>query len=390
MAVEVVSLLQVAVFLLFANALASPGPSCRPVAPGLPFDGAAARCLDDTARIASRLRPQQYIDFLAANPRIRDAIGLEGEAEYLALATALASLESRGRLPAFRFRNPRRPTHDELRQVHVRHAAFALWVELQQKVPWSLRAYSDADLRTLLGFRTLEESPGYVGQWAAELDEALVTGTARWLRSNPRETVLAMAEWVRGNVTHQSGDQRDPPTLARALQGGQVGHCHNTGDILAVSAMALNIPARTRMAETGHRYIDFPTERLALLHNDDLYTRGYETVPMTEIFVQGEEREAFLRDVERSPAEAARMNWLRPVRIELRYPTREFLAIACQSERAVVEDLYLRHACHGSCPTLSDYAPDVERIVREGYPAFRERAEREGACAPSPPATQPR
>ena len=344
----------------------------------IPITAGTFACVSDVPRIATYADLKRYDAFLDRNPAVKDAIGFQNGKQRDRLHELLKELEKNGRFQTLALdAKGGNPTVDQYREIHLRKAAWSLYLELNHKVPWSITSYSPQELKTMLGFDELYHAPGYVARWSAEIG----TGTAApWLRGTQSETLAAMGGWVRQNVVHMMSTESDPANYTSALSGGHIGSCHNTGDLMTISALALNIPAHTAWRPDGHRYLDFPAQKLALMHNDDFYNRGLVKVPPAEIFVKGPVREKFLADLSTNPKEAIRSTWLEPVRTHLRYPDDKLAMAVCEGRKETLEELYEGGMCHGNCPKLSDYSPDVEKIVDAELEPLRKKLVAEHFC----------
>lgn len=247
-----------------------------------------------------------YSAFLTDHPAISTAIGLTGEEEKQTLNQLIGLLETTGKLPPPAATAPAGTT--ESRLLHLRRAAFCLWVELHRKVPWTLGAYSKEDLNLLLSYdQTQLTPPSSFGKFLGGIDQAFHEG--KWVKQNRQETIFEIGQWIKTNITHHSGAEPVAKNVDEFLKGGHWGSCHETGDFFAVVATSMNIPCRTARYPSavvnlhGHRYLDFPADKLFVVHGDDFYNREMSDVPVERIFADASERKEILDLLNRAPAQ---------------------------------------------------------------------------------------
>ncbi len=318
---------------------------------------------------------------LASAPQLEEALALDA-GERRRLEEHIDSLDRRGALLPPVAADSRR---SRLRDLHLRRAAHALWLELHREVPWSLTAYAPPALRSLLGYEGLETASVFQLRLLEDLDVARRQQT--WLRQTRAETVSEALAWVRGNLVHRSERDALPSSLAESLAGGRWGSCHNTADLLATMLTALNIPTHTAVYASevrglgGHRYVDFPADELFLPHADDPYDRSLLNVPCARLTLSGDERSAFLRLVREHPEEAGRASLRRSLALLEQYPIREYMKAACIGPAAMRDSVFGFYNCSGTgCDPARNHAAEVDSAVQHARPAVLKAAREAGVC----------
>lgn len=300
---------------------------------GLPWAGQAQECppagglpltLDPSRLIGPKevhlfFRQAQYLHYLSSHSDLADALGFgEWDAETLQyFRDAVYELEASGGefgpvsnpLPLELGRGRPDNYEDYRREVFARRVAFSLWVEMNDKVPWSLEDYTREQLEQWLSHESLRHdfvSWDYL-RFSERPDLAFRELSQRFLPVENREgLVRKMIAWTGENMAHRSNREDPHPVrhVGHYFEGGAIGSCHRVGDGLCVSAAAVNIPCRTaRWEHEGpmeyHRYVDFPTENLLMAHGDHAYTRGLRRRTW-----EGEDRRRLFRLVEQEPDRA--------------------------------------------------------------------------------------
>jgi hypothetical protein len=290
---------------------------------------AGAYCLP---AVAAQPPTERYAAYLRTSPAVTSAIGLQGAEEESSVFQMAANLDATGKLPVAMPVGASQSLAP--RTIHLRHAAFALWVEVNKKVPWRLAAYSRDDLNTLLAFdATLTPRPtSQYLMFMTDMDQLFNQG--RWIRPTRRETIFAIGEWFRTNVTHGSYTVRDgkrepsapkPQNVADYLAGGQWSSCHITGDFVAAVSASLNIPCRTAVYPAdfrdwaGHRNLDFPADDQYLVHGDDFYSGMKRHVLMEKVFASGPVRRRIIDLKETNPGSLFQTTTQRDIFLYLQY-----------------------------------------------------------------------
>lgn len=271
----------------------------------------------------------KYRDYLKTHPDVASAIGISGDKEQRVLDAMLAQLDQTGRLPPPNDKLPAKLSDERL--LHLRHAAFALWVDQNEKVPWRLASYSKADLTKLLSFdATIRNpaSPTYL-KFLRDPDRAFNDGA--WVKPTRRESIFAIGDWIKGHIVHMSMNTRThvtdqpAPDLETFLRGGPVGDCKEIGDFFAAACAALNIRCLTaaypREATEWafHRFVDFPADDLFLVHGDDFYSSGNRDAPFDRVLASAGERAEAARLLARDPENYHLFTYRREVRVFLEF-----------------------------------------------------------------------
>ncbi len=315
----------------------------------------------------------QYVEYLNNNPRIAQADGFDyssaSPADRRMFHDFVMHLERRrGRLPP--------PSYPMLKEAEVwaqdpnqeipayfliRQLAFSLWLEINQKVPWSLEDYDEEGLRLILSFKRPDIRNYYRIVVTADQAYRFWVNAGGKATSNRRQVIFAMAGWIRKNIGHRVNDEPginafedylDRTSACDDSNLNCIGSCHNNNYFMAAVGNALNIPVLETVysgnmsAAGGHSFIDFPADDLALLHSDDLYSYGsLGGIPIEKIFITGQARQDFISqaalsgyslDIGPQVADADRFFVLRKLNMLLRNSDARFLKASCGGKAGFV------------------------------------------------------
>lgn len=306
-----------------------------------------------------------YYQFLQQNPQILAASSLTQNLSTGPLAnlfqSSLESLAKTGRLPAADPQEYARadaliksgldPRSD---YFLTRNLAFSLWLELNKKVSWSLKNYSQTQLQLILNYSNRPELRGYYRLFVTpdlafnDWQNMVVKGQSL----SRRDTVIRMAQWIRDTIGHHAGEYlpSDLSAFFRMTFPGAdnlnlVGSCQNNNRFMAALGSALNIPVYYTtygydmpLAAT-HNFIDFPSEDLALSHSDDLFRYNYlGQAPVSMVFLSGPERAFYLQNADlflgtkypaARPLEADKIFETRFAKILFQFPSPDVNRAAC-------------------------------------------------------------
>ncbi len=306
-----------------------------------------------------------YYQFLQQNPQILAASSLTQNLSTGPLAnvfqSSLDALAKTGRLPAA---DPneyvqadaliKRGLDPRSDYFLTRNLAFSLWLELNKKVSWSLRDYSQSQLQLILNYSNRPELRGYYRLFVTP-DLAFndwQTIVVKGQTLSRRDTVIRMAQWIRDTIGHHVGnylptniDAFFRMTFPGADNLNLVGSCQNNNRFMAAIGSALNIPVYYTTYgydmpnAATHNFIDFPSEDLALSHSDDLFRYNYlGQAPVSMIFLSGPERAFYLQNADlflgtkypgANPLEAGKLFETRFAKILFQFPSTDVYRAAC-------------------------------------------------------------
>jgi len=327
-------------------------------------------------------------DLFSQKPILLKAIDFKNTSERAEFERLYKSLAETGQLPPFE--GPVAPlAGHQLRTLHLRHAAHAIWIETHRKVPWSLKDYNDEEIMTLLSFNTTigSRSAGTVFQnYFRDLTDALHSPWTQAL-SSPKKTIEEMTAWARDEIRHNSG-QDSPKTLKEAHLGGHTGSCQHTTALMGVSAIALNIPAKVlqypeTMRSAGlHYFVDFPSEQMLLSHGDNPYSAAFKKAPVEESFIQDEARKDFISALKNDPKTADELMAFHGIDTHVRYPDESTRKASCLGRAHLTQHLKQRFGCSGAHARCAPMTYPEEFQLRMGayHSKVLQDALQNGAC----------
>lgn len=331
-------------------------------------------------------RVDDYQSYLTGNPQVlTDAMTAYGSqrgtfsaADYQTLYNAAGSLEQFGTLPTIDpaentvllncIKTSGNPFNCD-NYFQARNLAYALWLELNQMVPWSLAADSNDNLQQILSligkphgadYYPLLVRPDYVRtMWMTYA----MPGQSLTTRA---DLVNRLATWIRSNIIHEEGgpqgDGNELVTdIAQFLNGTRscqsqtadmcIGSCHHNNHFMEAVAVAFNLPAVSTWYQdpdslATHDFIDFPRDTMALIHSDDLYSyNSLQNVPISQIFLTGNDRTVYLgatvaqyytNPSPPNPTQADRTHYTHNAGLYFQYPDTALLQHVCQGSSATM------------------------------------------------------
>ena len=279
-------------------------------------------------------RVDDYQDYIMSHPQVLvDALSdmnfgqrsTFSSADYQTFWNAAASLEATKKLPAIPAAE-KTAVQDCIQSMgnpfacsnyfQARNLAYALWLELNRLVPWSLAEYWNSHLTYLLSLMAKPQSEQY-WQVLIQPDRArsqfLTYAMAGQQLSTRRDLENRMAQWIRDHIVHETTPTNftdiaqflNGPTNCDPQAPGKmcVGSCWGNNHFMTVIAVAFNLPAvSTRYMGEGstlydHSFMDFPREGISLIHSDDLYSYNWaQNVPVNKVFLTDYEGPYWERD----------------------------------------------------------------------------------------------
>lgn len=250
-------------------------------------------------------------------------------------------------------------TPQAARDLFLASVGHSLALETTRRVPWSVADFTHEQLTELFssssfyhpdaargGYRiwcgqhgnVVPAPPGIA--WTFLKDQGL-------LRNNRRATLLAVCEWSR-QLTHYSSpvgadaedfflhwQYRGKTPVSRMIAGTKfsgwngmpadttprhyTAGCHGTAGFLKSVLRAVNLPVLEVHVE-GHATIQFPTERLALPHGDDLYSQLTVNAPTASILIDLDQWNQWFGDSLPWQQRESNIN-RQSVELALRYPS---------------------------------------------------------------------
>jgi hypothetical protein len=296
--------------------------------------------------------------------------------DYQTLWNAAASLEQYGQLPAI---DPAEITvatncattdgnpFDCDNYFQARNLAYALWLELNHLVPWSLAEYSNLQLTELLSLLAKPQSAGFAPLLVRpDYARALWNTYAMQGQSLSTRADLEkrLASWIRDHVVHEEAGPNGDGTealsdISQFLNGttncqGQttkmcVGSCYHNNRFMSAIALAFNVPAVSTVdigsdSLENHNFIDFPRESVSLIHSDDLYSyNSLQNAPIDPIFLSGNDRTTYLNSAvlqyltdpaTPDPTGADRVHFVHNGWLYFQYPDAALLQHVCSGSTA--------------------------------------------------------
>ncbi|MBX2822357.1 MAG: T9SS type A sorting domain-containing protein [Rhodothermaceae bacterium] len=199
-------------------------------------------------------------------------------------------------------------SRDDAWTIFLSHIAHSLWVEVNQKVPWSILEYEKENLDLLFDGSLMFSCPGVdtcvfntstygrVTDWNVRLTYDFLSQQGM-IRETAEETLWAFTYWGRRNLVHILGADSNPdgyerlygyrgyPLLNRILDPlpGKThitAGCWGTAGVFKGVLRAVNIPVRSTTTHFGspsndsralHSRFEMPTIGVGTTHGDDIY-----------------------------------------------------------------------------------------------------------------------
>ena len=244
-------------------------------------------------------RPQYYEDWtFARKKRLFDMIRALETGKLPVLTEAPEVDEESGYLLHY--------TEEAALELYLRHLAVTLWVEVNQKVPWSILDYNAVERSNLLsgvdlfgersGDRYLFKQGNHqkVNSWNPQAYHHFMEVNGL-IGDTPRATIEALLGWMMGHLLHVGtepyeqiyGTPNELVPLNRVLfpipgwSHLSPSGCWGVTGFLRAMLQAVNIPVTMeenlygfpRLGGGDHSYPSFMSERLKFAHGDDIYNQ---------------------------------------------------------------------------------------------------------------------
>ncbi len=184
--------------------------------------------------------------------------------------------------------------------IYLAHVAVSLWVEVNNKVPWSLLDATNGELDILFNsvnmmaffpstnlYQFQGNRMGSITPWNPQVSFEFMSNL-RLIRGSQLETINALADWMRGHLLHISaGDDLNdlyayagmPPAdkVLYPLEGRRhiSAGCWGTTGLWGAVLRAVNIPAKQStiaFPNGDHSRPEFPSVDRSMPHGDDMYS----------------------------------------------------------------------------------------------------------------------
>ncbi|MBI2125383.1 hypothetical protein HYU08_02405, partial [Candidatus Woesearchaeota archaeon] len=274
-------------------------------------------------------------------------------------------------------------TKEEAQEIYAAHLAHSLWIEKNEKVPWSIIDYNSEQLGELFGTRT------WFKTWDEKNDEYVISLV---LDHSPRETwkvindivdledltdqkagVIDITKSLRlfrhgrtqfdseGNILE--ADPKDITTVSNMLKERIAREgCQSIGAYDVKLANTLNIPGEHfngYFNGEGHRSVKFELTNQVLAHGDDVYAAYQTNTPSSELMASYEFWKENVLAYPKGEEPGVHNSWVHSVNSMMKFPAWRLLRDYCEDGKGSLTERFKDFASEKEIDELEERIVDI-------------------------------